>query len=271
MSARVRAHLRNNVVGYVALFLTLTMGTAWAIQNNSVRSRHIVNEEVRNQDLAPDAVTGTEVADDSLGAADLGPDAIGFSELDAGAFNADIAEQGAAFGIPNDAIQGFEVEDDTLSGDDVDESTLEVVEGQGDAACCWLRSEILLTGDPYSADDPNTFTNLSSYELRSTDAGDAGSIRICNVFGVNLGQLDVVYIGGPNASTSETRSRTTLPQSGACRTVDVNGAQTDGAGDFRMYLAENGNSEAMLVFGASLAAQGRFTIFAITSPGLGPT
>ena len=37
-----------------------------------------------------------------------------------------------------------------------------------------------------------------------------------------------------------------------------------------MYLAENGNSEAIAVFGASLAAAGRFTIFAITSPGLGP-
>ncbi len=270
MSSRVGAHLRDNVVGYVALFLTLTMGTAWAIQNNSVRSKHIVNDEVRNSDLAPDSVTGAEVVDESLGAADVGPDAVGFSELDPAAFNADIAEQGGAFGIPNDGIQSFEVEDDTLTGDDVDESTLGVVEGQGDAECCWLRSEILLTDDPYSASDPDTFMNLGSYELRSTDAGDAGSIRICNVFGVNLVQLDIVYIGGANASTAETRSRTTLPQAGACRTIDVNGAQTDGGGDFRMYLAENGNSEAIAVFGASLAAAGRFTIFAITSPGLGP-
>ena len=266
----VRAHIRHNVIGYLALFLTLSIGTAWALERNSVRSKHIVNGEVKTVDLGPESVTNANVAPDALGAAAIGENAVGFSELDAGAFNADIAEQGAAFGIPNNAIQGFEVEDDTLSGADVDESSLAVVEGQGDPLCCWLRSEVLETDDPYAAGDASTFMSLGFYELRSTDAGDAGTIRICNISGVNLAQLDIVYVGGANASAAESRSRTTLPFDGACRSVDVNGAQTDGAGDFRMYLAENGNSEAVAVFGASLAAAGRFTIFAITSPGLAP-
>lgn len=270
MYSGVRAHIRHNVIGYLALFLTLSIGTAWALERNSVRSKHIVNGEVRTADLGADSVTDAKVADESLGAAAIGENAVGFSELDAAAFNADIAEQGAAFGIPNDGIQGFEVEDETLTNADVDESTLAVVEGQGDPLCCLLRSEVLETDDPYSAGDASTFMSLGFYELRSTDAGDSGTIRICNVSGVNLGQLDIVYVGGVNASTAESRSRTTLPPNGACRSVDVNGAQADGAGDFRMYLAENGNSEAVAVFGASLAAAGRFTIFAITSPGLAP-
>src|SRR4029450_11729727 len=156
MYSGVRVHIRHNVIGYLALFLTLSIGTAWALERNSVRSKHIVNGEVKTVDLGPDSVTGAKVADDSLGAAAIGENAVGFSELDAAAFNADIAEQGAAFGIPNDAIQGFEVEDDTLTDADVDESTLAVVEGQGDALCCWLRSEVLETDDPYSAGDAST-------------------------------------------------------------------------------------------------------------------
>jgi hypothetical protein len=274
----IQAHFRQNVIGYVALFLSLTLGTAWALENNSVRSRHIVNNEIRSADLAdgsiepadlaPNSIGAGQVASDALGAGQIAPDAVGFSELDAAAFNADIAEQGAAFGIPNNGIQGFEVEDETLTGSDVDESTLTVVEGQGDAACCWLRSEVLDTDDPYSAADPRTFTGgLGFYELRSTAAGDAGVINICNNGGVNLAASDIVYVGGTSASTGDTRSRTSLPFDDACRSLDVNGAQTDGAGDFRMWLAENGNTEEVYVTGASLGPNGEFTIFAMTSPG----
>jgi hypothetical protein len=35
MSARIRAHLRANVVGYVALFLVLTGGTAQALAGHN--------------------------------------------------------------------------------------------------------------------------------------------------------------------------------------------------------------------------------------------
>ena len=52
MKSRVGAHLRANVVGYIALFFALGLGTAWALDANSVRSKHIVNGQVKGADVA---------------------------------------------------------------------------------------------------------------------------------------------------------------------------------------------------------------------------
>ena len=65
---KLREHLRNNVVGYLALFVALS-GTAYAaveLGKNDVRSRHIKNGQVKVKDLASDAVTSPKVADGSL-------------------------------------------------------------------------------------------------------------------------------------------------------------------------------------------------------------
>jgi hypothetical protein len=52
MSGRAfRAHIRSNVVGYVALFFALSLSTAWALERNSVRSKHIVNSQVKSPDV----------------------------------------------------------------------------------------------------------------------------------------------------------------------------------------------------------------------------
>lgn len=53
MLARMKSHFRSSVVGYVALFFALGLGTAWAIETNSVRSKHIVDGQVKPKDLAP--------------------------------------------------------------------------------------------------------------------------------------------------------------------------------------------------------------------------
>jgi len=72
----------SDVLAGAALFVALG-GTAWALANNSVQSRHIVNGEVKSADimnagikgadLKGGAITGDHVADDNLGAADSGP------------------------------------------------------------------------------------------------------------------------------------------------------------------------------------------------------
>lgn len=51
MATRILSHLRGNLVAYVALFLALGLGTAWALERNSVRSRHIVNNQVKGVDV----------------------------------------------------------------------------------------------------------------------------------------------------------------------------------------------------------------------------
>jgi hypothetical protein len=53
-SSRVRAHLRNNVVGYVALFFALSGGAAWATHPggaNTISTGDIIDGEVRQPDI----------------------------------------------------------------------------------------------------------------------------------------------------------------------------------------------------------------------------
>ena len=74
MRGRVVAHLRSNVVGYLALFVALG-GTAWAAQKitskdiakNAVLSKHIKNGQVKSSDVKDNSLTGSDVNEASLG------------------------------------------------------------------------------------------------------------------------------------------------------------------------------------------------------------
>ncbi len=81
MLARTLAYLRQHVLALLALFIALG-GTAWALEANTVKSKHIVNGQVKARDLAgvsvvpgglPDGAGGANCG--SLGAvwADLSP------------------------------------------------------------------------------------------------------------------------------------------------------------------------------------------------------
>ena len=73
-------HLRSQWMGALALFLTLTGGTAYAatvtLTRNSVKSTHIAPNAVGRSELARDAVSGTEVKDGTLLGADFAPGAL---------------------------------------------------------------------------------------------------------------------------------------------------------------------------------------------------
>lgn len=277
MLTKLGAHLRANVIGYLALFVALS-GTAWAAAN--VGSRQVIDNSLRSVDLKDDAAVksadviddtqsngglrSTDLANDEVRAEDIAEDSVGFSELAAGAFNADIAEQGDVFGIPNDGIQGFEVQDGTLGGNDIDETTLAgVVKGRGDASCCSIRGGILHTELPYNAGDAATFLDMGNFELRSTPAGNADKFNLCNPAGVNFGASYTVYTGGTSSSSTDTRARAGFPTRGTCQTIDVNGADTSGSGDFEMWILERA-WEGMHVQGASFGTATGFTIFAIS-------
>ena len=118
MHSRFSSHLRSNVVGYVALFVAFN-GSAYAvtaIDDDSVRSRHIVDGEVKaadigtgqvgTADLANDKIQSADVRDDTLaggglGGSDIGPDAVGPSE------------------IAPDAVGSSKVASDSLGADDL--------------------------------------------------------------------------------------------------------------------------------------------------------
>jgi len=148
MSARIRQHIRSNVVGYLSLFVALS-GTAYAIDGplpgqNQVGSQDIINNEVKALDIDANAVRSGDVLDDSLVGADIGPAAIstsevlngtlsasdlasnsvGYAELAPDAFNTEIADAGFFYGIADNSIQSNEVSDGTLTGADIAEPTL---------------------------------------------------------------------------------------------------------------------------------------------------
>lgn len=100
MSAKLYAHIRGNVVGYLALFFALSTGSAVALNgSNTVFSDDIVNDQVKTADVRNDTLSGgglaaadlrpnsvgtSEVAGDSLGAADLASSSVGTSEIASG-------------------------------------------------------------------------------------------------------------------------------------------------------------------------------------------
>lgn len=74
------SHLRRNAIAYLALFVALGTGTAFAasqkitakdIAPNAVKSKHIKDGQVRAADLGADSVSGAKVADNSLTGADI--------------------------------------------------------------------------------------------------------------------------------------------------------------------------------------------------------
>jgi hypothetical protein len=145
VSSRIRQHIRGNVVGYVALFLVLTGGTAQALQgSNTVFSDDIVNRDVKTADLgfksvtanrlAPNSVRSGRVVDDSLTGADVsnltGADIAGDSltgeqinESQVGTFG-DISGPLANAQLRLDVVGSSEVANNSLGGPEIDESSL---------------------------------------------------------------------------------------------------------------------------------------------------
>jgi hypothetical protein len=98
MSSRIHAHIRSNVVGYVALFIALNgVAYAGALKANKVKSKHIADGQVLTQDLGDAAVTTQK----------LGAGAVTTQQLADGAVNSS------------------KVADDSLTGSDVDETQLD--------------------------------------------------------------------------------------------------------------------------------------------------
>ena len=77
MLARLGAHVRSNIVGYGALCLALSGGTAFAVtqlDENSVRSKHVVNGQIKRADLAAGAAAASAHMDPDTCVAATGPD-----------------------------------------------------------------------------------------------------------------------------------------------------------------------------------------------------
>jgi hypothetical protein len=126
-SERTRAHLRANVVGYIALFVALSGGVAWANHpggENTISSIDIINGQVKTPDLNDGAVNSNKVEDQTLTMADLASNSVGAFEIAGTAFRKeDVAAQytgfAKAYGIPSNAIQSNEISDNTITRADL--------------------------------------------------------------------------------------------------------------------------------------------------------
>ena len=114
----IRAHLRSNVVAYMALFIALS-GTAVALPaTNTVFSDDIVDGEVKSRDISDsNGVRSADVRDDDksgggLAAIDLARGSVGSSE---------IATDGVGSPeITTDAVRGSEIATDAVGGPEIE-------------------------------------------------------------------------------------------------------------------------------------------------------
>jgi hypothetical protein len=99
--SRIRSHLRQNVVAYVALFFALGGTSAYAT-HLVVRSSDIVDNQVKTADVRDDNLTGG-----GLGTADIAANALGTGDIAQNALTgADIANVERAVDVPLPAFVG---------------------------------------------------------------------------------------------------------------------------------------------------------------------
>lgn len=161
MRSIVSDHFRDNVVGYLALFLVLTGGTAYALDgSNTVFTDDIVDGEVRNGDLRQGAVTTGKIANGDVLTEDLGLNSVrGDRVADESLTGADLADRsigGQKVGV--ETLAGVNVNDGSLFGADIADGAI----GAADIATGAVGSSELATGAVGTSD-------LSTGAFNSTD------------------------------------------------------------------------------------------------------
>jgi hypothetical protein len=121
----VRRHIRNNVVGYIAIFLFAIGGTAYATHPgglNTISSDDIINGAVRSADVGNDSLESQDVRDETspgggLQSQDLRPGSVGSSEVVDGSLT--------GVDVTDGSLDATDVSDtSTLGTAEIDESSL---------------------------------------------------------------------------------------------------------------------------------------------------
>ena len=135
MGHRMRHHLQSNVVGYIALFFALGLGTAWALERDSVKSKHVQDESLKGKDIKDEKLTGADVTgltgedldEATLGQVPRAADADTLDGQDSGAFlgvNGKAADANTLDGQNSSAflgVNGKAADANTLDGQDSSE------------------------------------------------------------------------------------------------------------------------------------------------------
>jgi hypothetical protein len=162
VSSRIRNHIRGNVVGYIALFLVLTGGTAQALNgSNTVFSDDIVNHEVKSADLGIKSVRGTHLAPDSIRTGKV---------VDNNLSGADITNLTGA-DVTDGTLNGDDVAGDSLTGAQINESLV----GLGNAGDVFGS-----LADPRIRSDAVGTNEVSFNALTSADVDEASLTTVPN-------------------------------------------------------------------------------------------
>ena len=291
MSRRIRAHLRTNVVGYVAIFLFAIGGTAYAthpggantidsgdiingqvtepdIATNAVRSAEILNDTVaggglEQQDLQGASVGGSEirnnavasgeVENDSLGSDDLGPNSVTNSEMEDNAVgNAELADS---------AVGSAEVIDDTLAGGglvpaDLAANSVGTSEIQTDGvAASEIQNDSIDSGEivDFQLSNQDIGVLFAEVNADATLANSSGGVTSVRVGAVGAGNYEVDFGRNVAACTAVASlgNATTGVQIGEVSAVDRS-TQRRGRIRGHQYLRRRGRRQGIPLGGGLL-------------------
>lgn len=219
MRSRLRRPAHATVVAYLAAFLALSTGGAWAaarigasnIKRNAVHSRHIANGAVGPRDLRRGAVTSSRLAHNAVTASKIAADAVsGPKVLDGSLGTGDLADGSVSSGkladgsvtttkIAPDAVTGAKVADDSLTGSDVNESTLGQVPDAAE-----------LGGKP-----PSAYLTSSVYKKESPVGPGTRLGDNTNVIGESCDPGDQLLAGGPANISATSKLLESFPSPGS--------------------------------------------------------
>jgi hypothetical protein len=183
VGARLHAHFRSNIVGYVALFLALTVAPAIAVSvapRNSVTSKSIKNGQVKVKDLGANAVDASKLKDNSVTGAEV--DETTLDGVDANTFG----------GVPRER---FPITGVSFGAGPTPEPPI-------------VWSFLFQTGNESTID--------IGFFMRLVATDTADEFQICNPDSIVAHNYSV-YVGGGPSSTSEVRKQISLAPS-ACST-----------------------------------------------------
>ncbi len=249
MHKRILQHVRGNVVGYLALFVSLG-GVSYAATTlapaNSVNSRAIIDGQVMTPDLAPNAIKADqfclsgscvgskEIANNAVSSSELAPGAVGTTQLAHGAIGTSQ--------IANNAVGSGQVADGSLSGADIANNTITAANVKSGSLTPWDISGGIPPDSPrawgaigsgacnadgsncqldYNRNVLSVFSpSFDVYCIRVSGASpstnpimagayhdgdpivvntESNSLRnVCNGYGTNVFEVDVVWVGNPN-------------------------------------------------------------------------
>jgi hypothetical protein len=131
MSKTICAHLRGNVVGYVAIFLFAMSAPAIALPgSNTVFTDDIVNGEVQSGDIGTNEVTSADIANGTVATQDIATDGVTTADiLNGEVTSADVLDADlTGADLANNSVSGDDIQNETLATNDLQANSVQTDE-----------------------------------------------------------------------------------------------------------------------------------------------